>query len=87
MTENLHLAIFSRLAVVRRSKKQTCVALSTAEAEYMALASAGQEAVWVRLLTSELCGSSIEEIIVYKDSQLFRWQKIFNFMDVLNTSK
>ena len=87
MTENLHLAIFSRLAVVRRSKKQTCVALSTAEAEYMALASAGQEAVWVRLLTSELCGSSMEEIIVYKDSQLFRWQKILNFMDVLNTSK
>ena len=35
-----------------RSKKQTCVALSTAEAEYMALASAGQEAVWMRLLTS-----------------------------------
>ena len=35
-----------------RSKKQSCVALSTAEAEYMALASAGQEAVWMRLLTS-----------------------------------
>ena len=47
-----------------RSKTQTCVALSTAEAEYMALASAEQEAVWMRLLTSELCGSSMEEIIV-----------------------
>ena len=52
-----------------RSKKQTCVALSTTEAEYMALASAGQEAVWMRLLTSELCGSSMEEIIVYEDNQ------------------
>ena len=52
-----------------RSKKQTCVALSTAEGEYMALASAGQEAVWMRLLTSELCGSSMEEIIVYEDNQ------------------
>ena len=32
-----------------RSKKQSCVALSTAEAEVMALASAGQEAVWMHL--------------------------------------
>jgi len=29
------------------SKKQPCVALSTAEAEYVALASAAQEAVWL----------------------------------------
>ncbi len=29
-----------------RSKKQTCVALSTTEAEYIALASAAQEALW-----------------------------------------
>ena len=35
-------------AVSWRSKKQKCVALSTAEAEYMALASAAQEAVWIR---------------------------------------
>ena len=71
-----------------RSKKQSCVSLSTAEAEYMALASAGQDVVWMRLLTSELCGSSMEEIIVYETiSQLFRWQKILNFMDILNTSK
>ena len=34
-----------------RSKKQSCVALSTAKAEYMALSSAAQEAVWLR----ELC--------------------------------
>ena len=33
-----------------RSKKQSCVALSTAEAEYMALASAVQEAVWMQRL-------------------------------------
>ena len=31
-----------------------CVALSTAEAEYMALASAAHEAVWIRQLTSDL---------------------------------
>ena len=52
-----------------RSKKQPCIALSTAEAEYMTLASAGQEAVWMRLLISELYGSSMKEIIVFEDNQ------------------
>ena len=32
-------------AISWRSKKQTCVALSTAEAEYIALASAAQESM------------------------------------------
>ena len=35
-----------------RSNKQPCVALSTAEAEFVALASAAQEAVWLKLLLS-----------------------------------
>ena len=34
-----------------RSKKQVCVALSTAEAEYVALASTAQETVGIRQLT------------------------------------
>jgi len=46
-----------------------CVALSTAKAEYMALESAGQEAVWMRLLTSELCGSPMEEVTIFEDNQ------------------
>ena len=44
-------------AVTRRSKKQSCVALSTAEAEYMALSSAAQEVIWLRQLTTELSSS------------------------------
>ena len=36
-------------AVTWRSKKQSCVVLSTAEAEYMALSSAAQEAVWLTI--------------------------------------
>ena len=40
----------SGAAVNWRSKKQSCVALSTAEAEYMALAIAAQEAVWMQRL-------------------------------------
>ena len=52
-----------------RSKKQTCVALSTAEAEYVALASAAQEAVWLRELIHQLDGPSKEATIMYDDSQ------------------
>ena len=52
-----------------RSKKQSSVALSTAEAEYMALASAGQEAIWMRLLTAELHGSQMEELTIFEDNQ------------------
>ena len=41
-------------AVSWLSKKQSCVALSTAEAEYMALANTTQEAIWMRQLTIDL---------------------------------
>ena len=51
-----------------RSKKQTCVALSTAEAEYMALASAVQEAIWLERLISDLLGSKEETVTVYEDN-------------------
>ena len=37
-----------------RSRKQTCVALSTAEAEYMSLTLAAQEAMWLNRLLAEL---------------------------------
>ena len=36
------------------SQKQTTVALSTAEAEYIALCSASQEALWLRQLLTDL---------------------------------
>ena len=52
MIENQHLAIYvfqiSGGAVIWSTKKQSYVALSTAEAEYTALASTAQEAVWLR---------------------------------------
>ena len=38
-----------------RSKKQTSVALFTAEAKYMALSNATQEACWIRQLLTYLC--------------------------------
>ena len=52
-----------------RSKKQASVALSTAEAEYVALSSATQETVWLRKLTSELKFEQSRPTVVYEDNQ------------------
>ena len=56
-------------AVSWRSKKQTCVALSTAEAEYMALASAAQEAIWMRQLTTDPKSAPDKPTIILEDNQ------------------
>ena len=56
-------------AVTWRSKKQSSVALSTAEAEYMALSSAAQEAVWLRQLTAELGSSPETATTIFEDNQ------------------
>ncbi len=52
------------------SKKQAIVALSTAEAEYVALSTATQEAVWLqRLLVTTLKAIPNEPIILMEDNQ------------------
>ena len=51
------------------SRKQSSVALSTAEAEYMALSSASQEAVWLRQLYTDLLKDPVQPTIVYEDNQ------------------
>ena len=58
----------SGAAVSWRSKKQTCVALSTAEAEYIALASAAQEAIWMRQLTTDLGNGPTGASVILKDN-------------------
>ena len=52
-----------------RSKKQSSVALSTAEAEYVALASSAQEAMWIRQLTTELGSAPTEATTIFEDNQ------------------
>ena len=63
--------IFKRsgASVSWRSKKQTSVALSTAEAEYVALSSAVQEAIWMRQLILELGNSPTKSTVIFKDNQ------------------
>ena len=55
-------------AVSWLSKRQATVALSTAEAEYMSLTSAVQEAVWMRRLLQAL-GVKLESLVIYEDNQ------------------
>ena len=56
-------------AVSWRSKKQSCVASSTAEAEYIALLTAVQESPWLNQLISELTTSQNQQITILEDNQ------------------
>ena len=61
-------------AVSWQSKRQRSVALSTAEAEYMALTEATKEAIWLKNITESMLqqGSTINKtspITIYEDNQ------------------
>jgi hypothetical protein len=52
-----------------KSKRQPTVALSTAEAEYMALSMAVQTAIWIRKLLKDFDFASEEPTVIYEDNQ------------------
>jgi hypothetical protein len=54
-----NIFLMAGAAVTWLSKKQSVVALSTTEAEYIALCQATQEAVWMRTLLKDLGGNLI----------------------------
>ena len=51
------------------SKKQSSVALSTAEAEYIAACAASKEAVWLRKLLADLSGHQVDVTVIFCDNQ------------------
>ena len=53
-TTSGYLFMVSGAPVSRKSKKQTCIALSIAEAKYVALTAATQEITWLRQLFKDL---------------------------------
>ena len=63
-----NLFLLSGGAISWMSKKQAVVALSTSEAEYIALSSATQEAVWLRRLLAEL-GAPNSSVVLMEDNQ------------------
>jgi len=52
-----------------QSKQQTSVALSSMEAEYMALCAATQEAIWLRMIFTDFDSNFNESIIINDDNQ------------------
>ena len=64
-----YLFMMSGAPVSWKSRKQACVALSTAEAEYVALSTATQEATWMRKLLEDLHAEQIEPTVIYEDNQ------------------
>lgn len=49
-------------------RKQTCVSLSTAEAEFVALSEASQEALWLKRLLTDL-GENLPNVTMNEDNQ------------------
>ena len=56
-------------AIGWRSKKQPCGVLSTAEAEYVALSSAVQEALWLEQLLMDMKVDTKTPMTMYEDNQ------------------
>ena len=62
--------VFLRLAPISRlSLKQKVVALSTCEAEYVAVATAACQAVWLHLLLGKLSGVDAHPLALMVDNQ------------------
>ena len=64
-----YVFLFGGAAITWKSSKQSCVALSTAEAEYVALAAAAQEAIWLQQLFNDLLNRNIIETTIQEDNQ------------------
>lgn len=65
--------------VLWATRRQNCVALSSTEAEYVALAHAATELLWVEMLTRDLGIEHHGPLIIYEDNQacirlLHRWE-------------
>ena len=52
-----------------QSRQQTSVALSSMEAEYMALCATAQEAVWLASLLTDIGYTQAAPILIYEDNQ------------------
>ena len=68
-TSGYIIFMMSGAAISWKSRKQTCVALSTAEAEYVALAGAKQEDTWMRQLLEDLYHKQTQPTVIHEDNQ------------------
>ena len=64
-----YIFMFSGGAISWSSRKQKCVALSAAEAEYVVLSSTVQECIWLRQLEVELGNMTEGPSLILEDNQ------------------
>ena len=64
-----YIYLLGGAAISWKSSKQSCVALSTTEVEYIALSSAAQEAIWLQQLMSDLLNKRVQEATILEDNQ------------------
>ncbi|KXJ69469.1 hypothetical protein RP20_CCG026912 [Aedes albopictus] len=64
-----HLIMFGGGVIQWSSRKQSCVALSSTEAELVALAEGCQELIWTKRLLEDVGVSSSDPVVVYEDNQ------------------
>ena len=66
MSTSGYISMLSGRAVSWKSRKKTCVAVSTVEAEYVALANVAQEVNWMRQLMEILNASRVNQLLFMK---------------------
>lgn len=64
-----YVVVMAGAAIAWCSKKQQIVALSSTEAEYIALSSTVREALWTLQLRDEICQKSGDALTIYCDNQ------------------
>jgi len=64
-----YVLLLEGAAVSWKSCKQNCVALSTAESEYIALCAVSPEAVWLQQLKGNLLNKTVCKTIIFEDNQ------------------
>lgn len=64
-----YVAYFATCPIAWKSKQQPVIALSSTEAEYMALCTATQTAMWMRTVMEELGWQQVSPTTLYEDNQ------------------
>lgn len=68
-SNSVFLFTYNGGAIAWACRKQSCVTLSTTEAEYVALAEASQETIWIRRLLDDFEEGQPTATIIYEDNQ------------------
>lgn len=64
-----NLVLIGESPVIWSSRRQTCVTLSTVEAEYVSLCGVAQTVMWLRGLLQELGAKQLEPTVLHEDNQ------------------